>query len=111
MEDPLVHLNGEMLPLSQARVSVLDRGFIFGDGVYEVLPVYSRRPFRLAQHLARLRASLAETRIRDPYTPAQWEALFDGVIAANPRTRTAASTNFEFPCLFMVCLLVNGVNS
>ena len=84
MEDPLVHLNGEMLPLSQARVSVLDRGFIFGDGVYEVLPVYSRRPFRLAQHLARLRASLAETRIRDPYTPAQWEALFDGVIAANP---------------------------
>lgn len=83
-DDPLVHLNGEMLPLSQARVSVLDRGFIFGDGVYEVLPVYARRSFRLAQHLARLRASLAETRIRDPYTPAQWEALFDSVIAANP---------------------------
>ncbi len=67
-DDPLVHLNGEMLPLSQARVSVLDRGFIFGDGVYEVLPVYARRPFRLAQHLARLRAKEIVTFRRDGQT-------------------------------------------
>ena len=49
-----VYLNGEFMPLDQARIPVLDRGFIFGDGVYEVIPVYSRHPFRLPEHLARL---------------------------------------------------------
>ena len=50
----IVYLNGEFMPLEQARIPVLDRGFIFGDGVYEVIPVYSRRPFRLPEHLTRL---------------------------------------------------------
>jgi len=67
-----VFLNGRLLPLEQATVSVLDRGFIFGDGVYEVVPVYSRVPFRLDEHLARLERSLAETRIRNPYSRAEW---------------------------------------
>ena len=69
-----VFLNGKLLPAEQASVSVLDRGFIFGDGVYELVPVYSRVPFRLDEHLARLERSLGETRIRNPYSRAQWRA-------------------------------------
>ena len=49
-----VYLNGSFLPLEDAKISVLDRGFIYGDGVYELIPVYHRRPYRLQQHLARL---------------------------------------------------------
>ena len=54
MASEIVYLNGEFMPLESARIPVLDRGFIFGDGVYEVVPVYSRHPFRLAEHLTRL---------------------------------------------------------
>jgi D-alanine transaminase len=72
MAEMTVFLNGRLLPLEQATVSVLDRGFVFGDGVYEVVPVYSRVPFRLDEHLARLERSLAETRIRNPYSRAEW---------------------------------------
>ena len=68
----MVFLNGKLLPPDEAKVPVLDRGFIFGDGVYEVVPVYSRVPFRLDEHLARLERSLGETRIRNPYARAQW---------------------------------------
>jgi len=68
----MVFLNGKLLPPDEAKVPVLDRGFIFGDGVYEVVPVYSRVPFRLDEHLARLERSLGETQIRNPYTRAQW---------------------------------------
>jgi D-alanine transaminase len=70
-----VFLNGEFLAPEEAKVPVLDRGFIFGDGVYEVVPVYSRVPFRLDEHLARLERSLGETRIRNPYSRAQWRDL------------------------------------
>ncbi|MBX6318434.1 D-amino acid aminotransferase [Pigmentiphaga sp.] len=73
--DPLVYLNGEFTPLSQAKISVLDRGFIFGDGIYEVVPVYGRKPFRMAQHLARLARSLDAIRIPNPHTAEQWQAL------------------------------------
>jgi len=69
-----VFLNGKLLPAEQATVSVLDRGFIFGDGVYELVPVYSRVPFRLDEHLARLERSLGETRIRNPYSRAEWRS-------------------------------------
>jgi len=79
-----VYLNGEFIPLEQARVSVLDRGFIFGDGVYEVIPVYSRRPFRLVEHLARLNASLSAINIDNPYSDAQWTDLLARVVASNP---------------------------
>jgi len=63
------------MPVEEARVPVLDRGFIFGDGVYELVPVYSRVPFRLDEHLARLERSLAAVRIRNPYSRAEWRDI------------------------------------
>jgi D-alanine transaminase len=77
-----VFLNGKLLPIEQASVSVLDRGFIFGDGVYELVPVYSRVPFRLDEHLTRLERSLGEAKIRSPYTRAQWRSNIYQVIDA-----------------------------
>ena len=66
------YLNGEFTALKDAKISVMDRGFIFGDGVYEVVPVYGGQPFRFAQHMARLGRSLAELRITNPLSPGQW---------------------------------------
>ena len=77
----MVYLDGRYLPLAEARVSVLDRGFLFGDGIYEVIPVYSRRPFRLAEHLARLDASLAGIRMANPHSAAEWGELIAGLVA------------------------------
>ncbi|QXP85241.1 D-amino acid aminotransferase [Methylococcus sp. ANG] len=83
MNGPLVYLNGEFLPLDQARVSVLDRGFLFGDGVYEVIPVYGGRPLRLGEHLRRLDDSLRGIRMTSPLSRAEWAEivgrLIDGV--------------------------------
>jgi len=76
----MVFLNGKFLPIEQAMVPVLDRGFIFGDGVYELVPVYSRVPFRIDEHLRRLERSLAEVRIRNPYTAAQWKEIIARLI-------------------------------
>jgi D-alanine transaminase len=73
-------LNGELLPLQDAKVSVMDRGFIFGDGVYEVIPVYRGVPFGLMRHLQRLRQSLAALRIPSPYTPEEWIAIFKSLL-------------------------------
>lgn len=70
-----VYLNGEYLPLAEARVPVLDRGFLFGDGVYEVVPVYDRQPFRLPQHLARLQSSCDGIRLANPHSAAEWAGL------------------------------------
>jgi D-alanine transaminase len=101
-----VFLNGKLLPVEQASVSVLDRGFIFGDGVYEVVPVYSRVPFRLEEHLVRLERSLGETRIRNPYTRAQWRGHIHDLIDAQSFedqgvyfqvTRGAAKRDHAFP--------------
>jgi len=78
----MVFLNGKLLPADQAQVSVLDRGFIFGDGVYELVPVYSRVPFRLDEHLVRLERSLGETRIRNPYSRAEWRAHLYNLVDA-----------------------------
>lgn len=78
----LVYLNGEFLPPERAMVSVFDRGFIFGDGVYEVIPVFGRRLFRLPHHLARLARSLAEVRLREPLTAEAWEQVFQRLVAA-----------------------------
>ena len=80
--DPLVFLNGEILPISQAKVSVLDRGFIFGDGIYDVVPVYGRRLFRFDEHMARLSRSLAKVRIPNPASPEQWLARCRELVAA-----------------------------
>lgn len=75
-----VHLNGRFLPLEEAHIPVMDRGFLFGDGVYEVIPVYSRRPFRLREHLARLQASLDGIRLENPHPPAAWESLIGHIV-------------------------------
>jgi D-alanine transaminase len=80
VSDPTVYLNGTWLPLAEARVPVQDRGFIFGDGVYEVIPVYARTPFRLRQHLARLESSLGAIRIANPHPAHDWEALLCGLV-------------------------------
>lgn len=81
--DP-VYLNGRYLPLAKAGVSPLDRGFLFGDGVYEVIPVYSRRPFRLDEHLQRLAATLAGVRLADPLPGDGWRNIVSRLIAAAP---------------------------
>ena len=102
----MVFLNGKLLPADQAQVSVLDRGFIFGDGVYELVPVYSRVPFRLDEHLARLERSLGETKIKNPYSRAQWRSHIYSLIDAQPFedqgvyfqvTRGVAKRDHAFP--------------
>jgi D-alanine transaminase len=80
------YLNGEFSTLRDAKVSVLDRGFIFGDGVYEVVPAYAGRPFRFDEHMTRLDRSLAEMRIANPMSHAQWRDLVLQLIAAYART-------------------------
>jgi D-alanine transaminase len=88
MTEQVVYLNGVWGPISEARVPVLDRGFIFGDGIYEVVPAYHTaqgpRPFRLEQHLQRLTRSLAKVRIADPFSRTQWRALIAQALEANP---------------------------
>jgi D-alanine transaminase len=102
----IVYLNGEFLPLEKACVPVLDRGFIFGDGVYEVIPVYSRRPFRLPEHLRRLRHSLDSIRLASPMSDAEWTGLMLEIIARNQGddqsvylqvTRGVAKRDHAFP--------------
>ncbi len=78
------YLNGEYTPLNEAKVSVLDRGFIFGDGVYEVVPVYAGRPFRFDQHMARLERSLAEMRIPNPHSREAWLQIAMTLVAHYP---------------------------
>lgn len=80
MNQQLCYLNGQWLPLADARVSVLDRGFLFADGVYEVLAAYDGRLLGEAEHLARLERSLGELRIRNPHTREQWSAIFARLI-------------------------------
>jgi len=77
---PEVYLNGEFVPADEARVPVLDRGFLFGDGVYELMPVYGGHAFRLNEHLARLARSLAEVSIPNPYAPARWVQILNELI-------------------------------
>ncbi|MEY4215246.1 MAG: D-amino acid aminotransferase [Burkholderiaceae bacterium] len=80
MSEQVVYLNGAFVPLSEARIPVLDRGFIFGDGIYEVVPVYDGRPFRLTQHLKRLERSLAAISIDNPFDEAGWRALIADLV-------------------------------
>lgn len=79
------YLDGNYLPLHEARISVLDRGFLFGDGVYEVIPVYQGFPFRLPAHLRRLAMSLAAVRITNPYHEEVWQARLRGLLARHDR--------------------------
>lgn len=79
-----VYLNGEFMPLEEARVPVMDRGFLFGDGVYEVIPVYGGRTFRLTQHMDRLNNSLRSIRMENPLRRGAWEEIFLRLIEAMP---------------------------
>ena len=101
-----VYLNGAFMPIEEARVPVLDRGFIFGDGVYEVIPVYSRRPFRMEEHLRRLQHSLDGIRLPNPHSTAEWHAILSELIARNAPddqylylhiTRGVAKRDHAFP--------------
>jgi D-alanine transaminase len=102
----IVHLNGQFLPIEDAKISVLDRGFIFGDGVYELVPVYHRQPFRLPQHLARLQHSLDGIRLANPHTEDEWASLVGELVARQPFdnqgvyfqvTRGVAKRDHTFP--------------
>jgi D-alanine transaminase len=106
MQDPLVYLNGALTPLSEAKIPVLDRGFIFGDGVYEVIPMYARKLFRAKQHMARLFRSLAAIGIDNPHTEQEWMELIHKVEHAFPAadqliylqvTRGVAKRGHAFP--------------
>lgn len=80
---PICLLDGELVPTGAARVSPLDRGFLFGDGIYEVVPCYGGRLFRLQAHFDRFHAGLDALGIRNPYSPARWTQLLQSLIAAN----------------------------
>ena len=113
----MVFLNGKFLPIEQAMVPVLDRGFIFGDGVYELIPVYSRAPFRMDDHLARLERSLGAVRIKNPYTREKWREIILQLVAQQPWddqavyfqvTRGVAKRDHAFPAgaeptVFVMC--------
>lgn len=78
------YVDGAYLPLAEARVSPMDRGFLFGDGAYEVIPVYSRRAFRLDEHVARLASTLAAMRLANPHSADEWKAIILEIVARNP---------------------------
>ena len=81
--DP-IYLNGRFLPLAEAGISPLDRGFLYGDGVYEVIPVYSRKPFRIDEHLKRLQATLDGIQMANPLSAGSWQAVVCELIEAAP---------------------------
>jgi len=83
MDQHLAYFNGDFLPLDEVRIPVLDRGFLFGDGVYEVIPVYQRRPFHAARHLARLERSLDAISIPNPHAQDAWMALLMRIMQAH----------------------------
>ena len=117
MNDNLCFLNGEYMPLGEARIPVLDRGFIFGDGIYEVVPVYGRRMFRFDEHLARLNRSLSKLRLPQPATREEWLERCRRLVAARPEedqvvyiqvTRGVAPRDHVMPAnptptVFMMC--------
>ncbi len=78
--DSLVYLNGEFLPIENAKVSVLDRGFTFGDGVYEVIPVYKKKTFCMEQHISRLETSLVALKIKSTMTREKWTSVIHELI-------------------------------
>ncbi len=106
MTSKLVYLNGDYLPINEAKISVLDRGFIFGDGVYEVIPAYGGKALRFEHHMQRLQNSLDAVRITNPLTNAQWQEVLDKLISeTGPEdqylylhiTRGVASRDHRFP--------------
>jgi D-alanine transaminase len=102
----IVYLNGDYLPVEEAKISVLDRGFIFGDGVYEVIPVYSRQIFRLPEHLHRLNHSLDSIKLSNPHSNVEWTHIIRELVTRNEPedqylylhiTRGVAKRDHAFP--------------
>lgn len=106
MWDSVCYLNGEYLKLQDAKISVLDRGFIFGDGVYEVVPVYQRNPFCMDEHLERLNRSLEAVSLQNPYSAERWKEIIARLIQSHNAenqfiyfqiTRGVAKRDHAFP--------------
>lgn len=104
--DMTIYLNGQYLPIEEAKISVLDRGFIFGDGVYEVIPVYSHMAFRLPEHLRRLQHSLDGIKLANPHSDAEWTRIIGELVSRNDGedqylylhiTRGVAKRDHAFP--------------
>ncbi len=105
--DSIVYLNGAYVRLGEAQISVLDRGFIFGDGIYDVVPCYQGRPFRMAEHLARLQRNLGVIEIDTGWSTQDWEQLVLDMLARSGRgadcivyiqvTRGPAKRDHAFP--------------
>ena len=117
-----VYLNGRLLPQEEATVSILDRGFMLGDGVYELIPVYQRKPFRLNEHLRRLQHSLDGIRLANPMRDSEWRQVITQVIDLHESdnqsvylqvTRGAAPRDHAFPKTISPTVLVmsNPLNS
>lgn len=125
MSSQLVYLNGKYLPLNEAKVSVLDRGFIFGDGVYEVIPSYGSKALRFEHHMQRLQNSLDAIRIKNPLSNTQWQEIIEKLIAATDSqdqyiylhiTRGVASRDHRFPdktepTVFVMCNVLHAVDA
>ena len=79
----MVFLNGEFIKKNQASISVMDRGFLFGDGVYEVIPAYNNTLFRLDEHLSRLQKSLDAVKINNPYNNQEWQQILTQLLVFN----------------------------
>ena len=117
MNSPIAHFNGQLLPLDEIHVSPLDRGFIFGDGVYEVIPVYNGAALRAREHFERLQRSMNEIQLMNPHTVDEWIALTAGLLEHHlgnqsvyiqvtrgaPRTRDHVIPKDLRPTVFMMC--------
>ncbi|MFK7793842.1 MAG: D-amino acid aminotransferase [Gammaproteobacteria bacterium] len=79
----IAYLNGDYLPLDECKVSVLDRGFIFGDAIYELIPIYNSKPFCIEAHLIRLNHSLDQTKISNPHTESDWQQIINKLIESS----------------------------
>ncbi len=90
-DNSICYLNSEFIPLKDAKVSVLDRGFIFADGIYEVIPAFAGKPFRLEQHLKRLQDNLTAIKISNPYSSKEWQTIFSDLIENNNSANTDCS--------------------
>ncbi len=118
----MIYLNGSFMPIEEAKVSVLDRGFLFGDGVYEVIPVYGGQPFRLQEHLRRLDDSLRGIRMESPLDEGEWLNVFTRLITgthdqylylqvtrgAAPKRDHAIPSGIE-PTVFVMCSPITPV--
>ena len=88
MTSPIAYFNGELMPVDRISISPLDRGFIFGDGVYEVIPVYGGVALRAREHFERLQRSMDEIRLDNPHTVDEWIAIVDKLLAHHPGDRS-----------------------